>query len=165
MADSKLPGAICRVIAVGEDIGARTRRVVLKFDAAIAVPAAPAGIYAERFATAEVFPLHRMAEQYGTTYCFETYDCPQPLPPMGSLWFYRGWWLPEAMAAACDREATWERRLYPDDGSEQLCLFTFTVIAAHAPNREGYLSRHGWATVNAYNAIIRDDIYRLRRDD
>ncbi|MCP5143371.1 MAG: hypothetical protein H6978_00950 [Gammaproteobacteria bacterium] len=127
-------------------------------------PVAPGGLYPAPNSTAEIFQVHKVIEQIGQAYCFETYHSQRPPPAPGSLWYHRGWWLPEALDAARDGAATWVREYYPDDGSEELCLFTFTAIAAHAAHAEGYRSHYGWVTVEAYNAFIRDDIYRLRRD-
>lgn len=137
-------------------------RIVIRFDRLDAAPVAPAGLYVDLRSGDARFELHKLVHRNGLVLAFETYDSTHPLPRVGEVYSYRGWWLPEAMEAALDATASWRLEKYPDNGGHDHCLFTWETIAAHTGHREAYHSRHGWISVEAYNKIIRDDVYRIR---
>ena len=140
-----------------------TSRLIIEFDKMDIGPVAPAGLYNDPSSGKEQFQLHRVAENKGLIYTFETFNRPQPLPKAGQVYFYRGWWLQEAMDAVLDTNANWEWKNYPDNGDHAHCLFTWENIAFYADCNEGYFSeKYGWITVEAYNKFIRGDIYNLR---
>lgn len=67
------------------------------------------------------------------------------------------------MRAALDLGADWKRLAYPDDGTHEHCLFTWTTISSYEGERAGYFSpKHGWITDRSYAEFIVRDIYRLR---
>ena len=150
-----------KIVGVSEEGG--TSRLTIEFDRMDSGPVAPAGLYTDPSSGEERFQLHRVAQREGLVYTFETFHRPQPLPREGEVFFYRGWWLQEAMDAALDMSANWVRKNYPDNGDHAHCLFTWETIASYADCSEGYFSeKYGWITVEAYNKFINGDIYHLR---
>lgn len=139
-------------------------RIACRFNRPYSEPVAPGGLYTEPNSAHESSAVHRVISRRGEILTFETYGVEgEPLPPIGTTFFYRGWWLPAAMAAALDTTAVWEYRTYPDDGNHDHCLFTWDKIAAYADQKVGWWSaKHGWATESAYENFIAKDIYRLR---
>ncbi|MBK8812700.1 MAG: hypothetical protein IPN69_18485 [Acidobacteria bacterium] len=86
-----------------------------------------------------------------------------PLPKVGEVFSYRGWWLPEAMEAALDVGLKWEKKKCPDNGNHEHCLFSWEAIASYAECSEGYFSeKYGWITCDSYEKFIKGDIYHLR---
>ncbi len=136
--------------------------VCVRFDRMDSGPVAPAGLYVDPKIGQERFQLHKLARKDGMLFYFETYNSTHPLPIPDEVYFYRGWWLQEAMEGALDSTAIWEKEVYPVNEGHEHCLFTWETISAYSENSEGYRSKHGWITVDAYNKFIRDDIYRLR---
>jgi hypothetical protein len=137
-------------------------RVCVRFDRMDLGPVAPAGLYVDPTTGDERFQLHKLARNDGEMFYFETYNSTHPLPMPGKVYSYRGWWLPEAMKAALDTTAEWRREQYPEDEHHATCLFTWETIVANSNNCEGYRSKYGWITVDAYKKFICEDIYRLR---
>lgn len=66
------------------------------------------------------------------------------------------------MEAALDISEQWVRGKFPEKEAHEHCLFTWGKIGAGASNDEGYDSKYGWITVDAYKMYICDDIYWLR---
>jgi hypothetical protein len=137
--------------------------VVLELDKCVSEPLAPAGLYSTSNISEERFQLHKFIQKEKNQYHFETYQSAMSLPSPGGIYWFRAWWDRETVKAALDITIVWNREYYPDNGDHDHCLFTWERIAAHSENRIGYHSRYGWITVEAYNKIIRDDIYRLRK--
>jgi len=141
-------------------------QLVIAFDRMDSAPIAPAGLYVDPRKGIERFQLHRLVKQEKLVYTFQTYSRSHPLPDVGEVFSYRGWWLPEAMKAAIDTKEQWERKAYPDNGDHDHCLFTWENIAPLAENREGYYSdKYGWITCDAYARFVSGDYYRLRRSN
>ncbi len=140
------------------------RRTVCRFNQPYGEPVAPGGLYEDPMSGHEVFAMHKVVARDGNQLTFESYGphaVPAPLP--GSVFFYRGWWVKAAMAAALDTAASWKHSDYPKDGSHEHCLFTWVTIASYAPARSAYFSEpHGWITEKAYREFIEEDVYRLR---
>jgi hypothetical protein len=138
-------------------------RIVARFDKAVSDPVAPSGLYINPKSGSERFQLHKLISQDELVFTFETYHSAHPLPMMGDMYSYRGWWLPKAIEAVLDEEAQWQREQYPNNGNHDHCLLTWETIASYSQTSEGYHSEHGWITVDAYNKFIRDDIYHLKK--
>ena len=104
-----------------------------------------------------------MVDNDGLVYTFETFNSTHPVPKVGDVFSYRGWWLPEAMEAALDNSEKWVKRKYPDNGGHEHCLFSWETIASYAENNEGYYSdKYGWITCDSYEKFIEGDVYHLR---
>ncbi|NOS81472.1 MAG: hypothetical protein E8D46_06355 [Nitrospira sp.] len=149
------------IVAVSQE--GDVSHVCVRFDRMDLGPIAPAGLYVDPKTGNERFQLHKLARNDGELFYFETYNSTHPLPMPGEVYSYRGWWLAEAMEAALDTKAEWVREKYPDNNDHEHCLFTWETITANSEISEGYRSKYGWITVNAYEKFIREDIYRLRR--
>ncbi|HYE94655.1 MAG TPA: hypothetical protein VD962_00470 [Rubricoccaceae bacterium] len=122
-------------------------------------PLAPGALYERENSTAEVFQLHKLIRRDGERLTFETYDTSGTLPEPGEEFEFRPWWLSHAMEALLDPEAGWERAQFTGDDDDDLCLFTWEKMIEHP---DGYHSKYGWVTADAYNAYIRDDKLRMR---
>ncbi len=126
-------------------------------------PVAPAGLYIDPKSGNESFQLHKLIGCEDLVFHFETYNSNHPLPNIGEVFSYRGWWLPEAMEAALDTEAVWEHRTYPDNGGHDHCLFTWKELSSCSPENAGWWSEsYGWVTEKAYADYILKDVYNLR---
>ena len=98
-------------------------------------------MYEDPLSGHESFALHRVVARNNDELTFESYGprvASAPLP--GSVFFYRGWWVKAAMAAALDTAAEWKRLRYPNDGSHEHCLFSWETIASYAPACSAYFS-------------------------
>ena len=119
-------------------------------------------MYESEDSQAEVFPLHKLtAQEHGREsdrLTFETYGESRPLPAAGGQYELRSWWLPHAMDALLDPDAGWERARYEGDRrDDEMCLFTWENLADYP---DAYRSKYGWATAEAFNLYVRDDLLR-----
>ena len=138
-------------------------RLVIEFDRMDSGPIAPAGLYIDPKTGTEQFQLHKHIDKKAQIHTFETYRSTHPLPKIGSVYSYRGWWLQKAMDAALDEKETWEKVIYPDNGNHEHCLFSWETIASYVENNEAYHSnKYGWISCESYLNFIKNDIYRLR---
>ena len=141
---------------------AEVSRLKCSFDRMDPGPVAPAGLYTDPRSGQEQFQLHRVTSQEGLVFTFETYNFAHPLPSRGSEYFYRGWWLQEAFDAATDMSTVWKKEFYPADRDDVQCLFSWETIAHWSKYKEGYKSKYGWVTVEAFHSVIINDCYRIR---
>ena len=108
------------------------RRTVCLFNQTYGEPVAPGGLYEDPMSGHESFAMHRVVARKGNQLTFESYGLGAvPAPPRGSVFFYRGWWVRAAMAAALDTSAEWKHLEYPNDGSHEHCLFSWETIASY----------------------------------
>ena len=139
-------------------------RLVCRFDEAYMDPVAPGALYDRPDSADAQFLVHKLVEQSGLIYTFETFERGVKPPPVGRQFYYRGWWVRAAMQAALDVSARWERKAYPDNGSHDHCLFSWEAIGANEPHKVAYFSEvHGWITEQAYVDFIARDFYFLRQ--
>jgi hypothetical protein len=139
--------------------------VVLHATCSPSPPIVPAGLYERTDPSKEIFQLHKLIGQDGNRLTFETYAPSHRLPPAGMQLILRSWWLPEALEAVVDYEAEWTLKTYPDDGDHNHCLLTGATISAHSDHSQGYHSKYGWITLEAYQKYIQQDSLRLRQID
>jgi hypothetical protein len=150
-----------KILNVSENDG--VSRLVVEFDRMDIGPVAPAGLYVDPKSGNEKFQLHRVVDNEGLVFTFETFNRTHPLPRVGEVFSYRGWWIPAAMEAALDVGVKWEKKKYPDNGNHDHCLFSWETIASYAECNEGYFSeKYGWITCDSYEKFIEGDIYHLR---
>ena len=141
-------------------------RLVVEFDHMDMGPIAPAGLYIDPKTGDEQFQLHRVSDREGLVITFDTFNRTHPLPRVGAVFSYRGWWNPEAMEAALDVGEKWDKRKYPDNGDHEHCIFSWETIAFYAECNEAYFSeKYGWITCDSYKKFIEGDIYHLRDND
>lgn len=150
-----------KILSVSKNDG--VSRLVVEFDRMDSEPVAPAGLYIDPKTGNEQFQLHRVINNEGLVFAFETFNSIHPLPKVGEVFSYRGWWLPEAMDAALDVGEKWEKRKYPDNGNHERCIFSWETIASYAECNEAYFSeKYGWITCDSYKKFIEGDIYHHR---
>ncbi len=140
------------------------QRITCRFSRPYGEPVAPGGLYVDPRSGQESFAVHRAVSRTGNQVTFESFGpAATSAPAPGSSFFYRGWWVKAAMAAALDTSAHWRHLVYPNDGTPQHCLFTWQTISSYIGLASGYWSaEHNWITEQAYNEFIVKDIYRLR---
>ncbi len=140
------------------------QRITCRFSQPYGEPVAPGGLYTDPLSGQEAFAVHRATNRSGDQVTFESFGAAEAAAPVpGSSFFYRGWWVKAAMAAAVDTDARWERLVYPNDGTHEHCLFTSQTMSSYTGLPSGYWSaKHGWITEQAYCEFIVQDIYRLR---
>lgn len=138
--------------------------LVVEFNKKISKPVVPSGLYLDPSSGEEVFELHNIIDCKDLTFTFETYNSKFELPAVNKVFFYRGWWFPEAMEAVLDTEEKWEHRIFPDNGNHEHCLFTWETIASYSDEKDGrWSSKYGWITNQCYKDFIVNDIYRVRK--
>jgi hypothetical protein len=126
----------------------------------LSYPIAPADPR-QRQTNDSVWHVHQLIDRRGTRLVFETYATQVQLPPIGSLFDFCSWWLPDAMDAVRDTSVTWELVTSPDDSCNR-CLLTYETIAVGFDHDVAYRSKYGWITVDAYREFIERDALRVR---
>ena len=136
----------------------------IEFDRMDQGPVAPAGLYVKQNGRPEnlALELHRILQNDGLCYTFETFGFEGALPNDNVELYYRGWWLEEAMDAIFDEDNKWKLQNYPDDGSDSQCLFSWNTICSYCTYSRGWHSKYGWITEKAYLDHIEQDVYGLR---
>jgi hypothetical protein len=139
-------------------------RFVCRFSEQYMDPVAPGALYDQPGSSDAQFLVHKLVKQDGLLHTFETFEEGSKPPPVGQQFYYRGWWVRAAMRAALDASTHWERKVYPDNGSHDHCLFSWEAIGAGESHNMAYFSEvHGWITEQAYEDFIVRDIYHLRQ--
>src|SRR5690606_33677939 len=77
-------------------------RLVCRFDEPYQDPVAPGALYDEPGSAEAQFFVHKLVEQNGLIYTFETFERGLKPPSVGRQFYYRGWWVRAAMRAALD---------------------------------------------------------------
>jgi len=137
-------------------------RIVARFEKIERDSMAPAALSLDPNSVDYEFDVHKQIARDRFIVTFETYNSAQPLPKVGTTYTWHPWWLPWALDAVVDENANWQLCEYPEDEAHTHCLLTWETIAAYVDHRVGYVSKHGWITLDAYNEYIRDDVLRLR---
>jgi len=152
---------VAEVISVRQEGDVAT--VALKICRQLHAPIAPAGLYDQLNPAREIFQLHKLIEESKRKIIFETYNSDKLLPAVGEKFIFRSWWILDALEAVQDTKVKWVRKPYPDNGGHDHCMLTWADISTDAENREGYHSKYGWITVEAYDKFIKQDVLRLRK--
>jgi len=139
-------------------------KILCQFDSPYQEPLAPGALYSEPQSGDARYEVHRMITRQTDLVTFETLGNQASNPPhIGETYYFRGWWLPEALKAALDTSVVWTHADYPANSDHAHCLFTWETIAAYAECKTGYFCKdYGWITEQAYRDHIQHDIYHLR---
>jgi predicted N-acetyltransferase YhbS len=135
--------------------------IVISRAESLAYPIAPACLW--RSDSKEViFSLDQLVARDDRRLRFETYESRLAVPEIGVVYPFTSLWNHWAMDAVRDLSADWQRREYPYEGDHNHCLLTWQTIAGYSEHKEGYVSSHGWVTVEAYKEYIEEDRARIR---
>jgi hypothetical protein len=129
-------------------------------------PFAPAGLYDIETEALEAAQLHKLVTVNGScdAASFHTYT-PQfaSAELVGKQYVFRPWWTKNQLALVTDTSRTWVLEAYPDNGTHAHCELTWELIAAHEGHRVAYRSGNFWVTQQAYETLIRADLYGCRK--
>jgi ribosomal protein S18 acetylase RimI-like enzyme len=146
-------------VAVADDVA--TVEIEISREDYLDYPIAPACLWNSK--TREVFfPFDQLVRHENHRLRFETYRSEHLAPKVGDVAEFCSSWNHWAMDAVRDISADWERKNYPYDGEHDHCILTCQAIANYSEHKEGYVSEHGWVTVEAYQKYIENDQSRIR---
>src|SRR5688572_13240916 len=135
--------------------------IVISRAESLAYPIAPACLW--RSDSKEViFSLDQLVARDDRRLRFETSESRLAVPEIGVVYPFTSLWSHRTMDAVRDLSADWQRREYPYEGAHAHCLLTWQTIAGYSEHKEGYVSSHGWVTVDAYKEYIEEDRARIR---
>jgi hypothetical protein len=153
------PTATVLSVGVNEDIA--TTEIEISQEDYLRYPIAPAWLWCEE-TRQMIFPFDQLVGLNNRRLRLETYRPQSTLPRVGDVRQFVSLWNHWAMDAVQDVSAGWARQKYPYPGEHDHCLLTWETIAECAEHKEGYVSAHGWITVEAYEEYIERDRCRIR---